>query len=237
MDADVEYLIETIEASFGVKFSESELHDDTRIDEVCCALTRRLGNETTNRCFSSMAFWRLRRALVETRGVPRNSVRPSTSLDYLIPEVHRRTVWRELGEKAGLQLPRLEYPRYRAAAIFLVSFVLSTMLAILVGDPWAPVAAVLGLPLVASLLIVASKPFANAFPAHSRTIGDAARTIGGLNYSKLAREFGPSRERERREALHYVIADVTGIEPSALITENPRLIDLVLANDGFRTQL
>ena len=39
------------------------------------------------------------------------------------------------------------------------------------------------------------------------------------------------------EALRYVIADITDIDPHALIGENPRLIDLVLANDGLRAQV
>jgi len=44
MDAHVAVLVEAIEESFGVKFNEGELTDNSRANEVCNALRLRLGD-------------------------------------------------------------------------------------------------------------------------------------------------------------------------------------------------
>ncbi len=237
MDADVTVLVEAIEESFGVKFNKGELTDNSRIDHVCSLLRLRLGDGVSDRCFTSAAFWRIRRALVEVLNVPRNSVTPSTALEYVVPTVGRRRTWRALSEAANLRLPGLEYPRHLGVGIFWAAFVSSTLIGVLGRRGWWTLAAIVAMPVTASLLFYALTPFANAFPANSQTLGDAARTVVGLNYGKLTKELGPSRELELLEALRYLISDVTGIEPHALIGENPRLVDLVLANDGLRAQV
>jgi hypothetical protein len=50
--------------------------------------------------------------------------------------------------------------------------------------------------------------------------------VAGLNHGKLVQEFGASTDRELREAVRYVIVDVTGAGPHWL-DENPRLVDVV----------
>jgi hypothetical protein len=237
MDADVAVLVEAIEESFGVKFNQGELTDDSRADEVCNVLRSRLGDGVSERCFTSVAFWRLRRALVNLLNVPRKSVTPSTALEYLIPANGRRRTWHALSDAAGLRLPKLEYPRRLGVAIFWAAFVPPMLIAVLGRGGWWILVAIVAMPITASMLFRALTPFAGAFPAHSQTVGSAARTVVGLNYSKLAQELGPSRERELLEAFRYVASDVTDIEPCALIGENPRLIDIVLANDGLRFQV
>ena len=146
--------------------------------------------------------------------VPRNSITPLTDLGYVIPEAHRRQTWRALSWTAGLRLPGLEYPRHLGIAILWTSFVPSVLLPILCGSGWWILAAIIGMPIAASALFFLLRPFAIALPAHSRILGEAAKAVVGLNYGKLVREFGSSRDRE-----------------------NPRLIDLVLANDGLRAQV
>jgi hypothetical protein len=237
MDADVAVLVEAIEESFGVKFNEGELTDNSRADEVCNVLRLRLGDGVSDQCFTSAAFWRLRRALVNVLSVPRKSVTPSTALEYLIPTHDRRRTWHALSNAAGLRLPRLEYSRRLGVGIFWAAFVPPMLIAVLGRGGWWILVAIVAMPITASLLFRALTPFANAFPAQSQTLGRAARTVVGLNYGKLAQELGPSRERELLEAFRYVISDVTDIEPCALLGENPRLIDLVLANDGLRVQV
>lgn len=95
---------------------------------------------------------------------------------------------------------------------------------------------VMGLIIVMVLFRVL-KSLATEFPAHSQTVGEAARTVVGLNYGRLAEECGPGRDVELEEALRYVLSDLSGIEPSTLIQENPSLSDIVLANDGLRAQV
>jgi hypothetical protein len=238
MDADVTVLLEAIENAFDIKFDTAELDDDSRIDDVCEAIRARFGDRTSDRCFASIVFWRLRQAVIEVLGAPRNSITPSTGVEYLIPAVLRRRVWRALSEAAGLKFPGLEYGHGLGVAIFWASFVVPPILLAIAGrSGWWIAASVIAMPITVSLLFWLLRPFAIAMPAHSQTLGNTARIVVGLNYGRLAREFGPSRDSELIAALRYVIADVTGISPHVLMAENPRLIDLVLANDGLRVQL
>jgi hypothetical protein len=74
--------------------------------------------------------------------------------------------------------------------------------------------------------------------AQSLTMGDLARAAVGLNYAKMAKELGGvSREKELREAIRQVVADLIDICPEILKDENPRLIDLTEANSGFRAEV
>jgi hypothetical protein len=238
MDADVTVLLEAIENSFDIKFERAELDDDSRIDDVCEAIRARFGDRTSDRCFASVVFWRLRQAVIEVLGAPRNSITSSTGVEYLIPAVQRRRIWRALSEAAGLKLPGLEYGHGPGVAIFWASFVVPPILLAIAGRSGCWIAAsVIAMPVTVTLLFWLLRPFAVAVPSHSQTLGDTARIVVGLNYGRLTREFGPSRESELIAALRYVIADVTGIHPSALMAENPTLIDLVQANDGLRAQV
>jgi len=237
MDADVEALVEAIESSFGVKFDRGELDNNSHVDDVCDALRSRLGDRTSACCFTSIAFWRLRRAFVDVLNVPRNSITPSTALECVIPEVHRRRTWRALSQAAGFRLPGLEYPEHIGTAIFLAAFILSLALAILCRGGWWSAVVLFTMPIASTSLFYLLRPSAILVPTHSATLGDFTKTVVGLNYGKLVQEFGPSRDRELLEALRYVIADVTDIEPRALAAENPQLIDLVRENDGLRMQV
>jgi hypothetical protein len=44
-------------------------------------------------------------------------------------------------------------------------------------------------------------------------------------------------DAEVLESIRYIVADLIDIDPHALVGENPRLIDLAIANDGFRAQV
>jgi hypothetical protein len=154
-----------------------------------------------------------------------------------MPEDRRRTTGRAVSGAAGLKLPGLEYPQHVGVAIVWASFIPSMLLPIIFRGGWWIAAAFIAMPVNATLLFNLLRPFAVAVPAHSRDFGDLAKTVAALNYGRLVQEFGSSREREFVEALRFVIADVTDIDPLALVEENPRLIDLVLANDGLRPQV
>lgn len=118
MDGDVEELVRAIEESFGVKFAPGEIDDYTRVDALLNALRSRLRPQGLTHCFTSLAFWRLRRACVDVLSVPRNAIRPSTTIASIISEASRRVQWRALSVSSGLRLPRLEYSQPINMALF-----------------------------------------------------------------------------------------------------------------------
>ena len=233
MDGDVKTLVEVIEDSFGVQF-ESEVTDETRLDDLCRIIASRIGPRSTNVCFSSIVFWRLRKACITVLGHSRSSIAPATPTELILPKAKRRQAWRALSESSDLRLPRLAYPDHLNAPILVFSLLVSMLIPVIGGGGWWLAAAVVAMPLAAQLAFLMLRPYADTLPAQCHTLRDLAKVAVALNYGKLVQEFGPSRGKELIEALGRLVADVTDIDPHALAEENPRLIDIVLANDGFR---
>ena len=234
MDGDVKCLIETVEESFGVKFNRDEVNDETRIEHLCRMMASQLRPTSSSVCFSSIVFWRLRRTLINVFGVTRSSITPSASTELMLPAAKRRHAWRALSEGSGLRLPRLEYPEHLNAPILITSVLLSIVIAIIGRGGWWLAAAVVAMPFAASLLFLLLRPFADILPAQCHTLGDLAKVAVGLNYGRIALKYGPSNEQQMANALRRLVADLIDIDPHALIDQDPRLIDIVLANDGFR---
>jgi len=249
MHGDVRSLIETIESAFGVRFEPGELGDDSHFEDLCRALLSRQGGTISHRCYTSIVFWRLRRALVEMLHVRKGSITPASAVDCLIPEgVVRRSHWRELSQASGLKLPGLEYScgiGFAVVAAAVISALSISAAANSVTPPgqWGALAIVVAFAAAMAvtanrLFFVLLKPLATSVPAACANFGDLAKTVAGLNYGSLSREFGPSRRRDLVEALGYAIADLIDVDPRALVStltaENPSLSDIAEANDGFR---
>jgi hypothetical protein len=220
-------VINGIETAFGVQFQDSEITDESTFDDVHNALVMRLGSETSDRCLTSIVFWRLRRALIQMLDLPKGAIKPSIAIETLIPPFHRRRTWSSMSEEVGLRLPGLEYPCWFTTVMLLISFAPSVAAILLSGTRfrWL-LPPILAVPLWATLVFRVGKPFATAVPKHSWTVGETARTIVGLNYAKLVQELGLSHPTELRSALRYVVTDITGVGPHSL-QENTRLLDFV----------
>jgi hypothetical protein len=237
MDGDVKVLVEALENAFDFKFVPGELTDESSLDEVYAVIRTHISNLHSDRCFTSIVYWRLRRGCGELFGVPRQSIAPWTATDLILPSAQRRRCWFDLSAAARVRLPGLEYSSGVGHTIWWGSLVPPTALAIVGhGGWWIPAAIVLWI-VTANLLFKFLKPLADVLPKNSSTFGDLAKTVVALNYGTLVCEFGSSREAEMLESVRYVIADLIDIDPHALIDENPRLIDLAIANDGFRAQV
>ncbi len=69
-------------------------------------------------------------------------------------------------------------------------------------------------------------------------MGELAKAVVGLNYGSLTQQLGGiSSEKDLHEAIRNAIADLIDIDPEILKRENPRLLDLAVANDGFRAEV
>jgi hypothetical protein len=232
VDAELQSLLETIERSFGVTFHAGELSDDSRLDDLYRAVRSHLGPRATDQCFTSIVFWRLRKACVQLFGVPKRSLAPWTALDLVLPSLHRRKAWHRLSEVSGLKLPALEFSQGLCLVVFAASFVPTVALAFATGNGWWIFATLFTGPVLSMLLLALLKPLAQSLPDQGLILGNTVKTAVGLNYGKLAVEFGPSRDSELAEAIRYVISDVTDVDPSEFREGNPRLLDLV--DDNWR---
>jgi hypothetical protein len=226
MDPDLAAVVKVIEESFGVEFNGGEIDRNSTLSDISAVLRARIGGPAPHGCFTSIVFWRLRRAFVEILGVPKRSIRSWTSVEELVRPSQRRRIWRAVGDAACLKVPGLEYGHVCASAIFWAAFIPFGLALLSRRSGWWVAASLAAFPIIIATLLRALKPFANSLPDHCLTVGDLARTVVGLNHAGLVRQFGPSAEREFRDALRYVVADVTGAEPESL-REYTRLSDLV----------
>lgn len=93
MDSDVEEVIKSIEAAFDVEFKEGEIGNYSTIEHVYNALYTRFDAPASDRCLTSIVFWRLRRAMMQVLELPKGSIKPSTEIQALIHQSDRRRTW------------------------------------------------------------------------------------------------------------------------------------------------
>ena len=237
MDGDVKILVEALENAFDIKFVPGELADESSLKQVYAAVRMRISHAHSDRCLTSIVFWRLRRACGELFAVPKQSIAPWSATELILPFAQRRKAWSALSAAARLRLPGLEYSNGVGHAIWWGSFVPSTALAIAGRGGWWILVALILWVVTANFLFRVLKRLADVLPTNSATFGGLAKTVVALNYGTLLRELGSSRDAELLESVRYILADLIGIDPHALKDENPRLIDVAIANDGFRAQV
>ncbi len=181
----------------------------------------------SERCLTSIVFWKLRQALVRVRGVSRRAIKPSTPIADLIPLPRRRAAWSAISRATGLRLPGLEYPSWLTYTILLASLALPVVFFAHQGRFrwWWALIILVAIPSMATLLSYAAKPLAEEIPTHCLTLGEMARTVLGLNYGKLTREYGSGNPTELRAALRYAVIDATGADPSSV--DSGTLLELV----------
>lgn len=233
MDPDVESLVEGIESAFGVQLNRKEVSDETTVLALQEAVVAALDMTATHRCWSSIVFWRFRRALTEDLALPKSEVLPSVFLDDLIPPSVRRATWKRLAARLSLKLPCLEYADGFHQLFFAIAFV-PLLWGLVTHRGWWCLLLAVSAPIIATGLLRIAAPFATEFPANAQTVRDVVRTIVGLNYSALQAQLGPAHEREIRDSIKRLIMDLTGAEYHWLSDTETSLLALVEATGGFR---
>jgi hypothetical protein len=110
MGLDVVELVLAVEDGFQIHIEDEEAGRVSTVGDLHDLVTSKLAGGGSKRCFTSAAFYRTRRGIVDALGVNRREIRPSTNLEKLFPEDTRRTRWHEMQEVIGLNLPPLAYP-------------------------------------------------------------------------------------------------------------------------------
>lgn len=127
MGLDTVELLLAVEDSFDVRIRHEEAAELESLSALVDHLARRLPCAQEATCLTQTAFYRLRRALMESTGVERSALRPTSRLGLYLPQSRRRTLWASLAESTGLDVPDLRYTR--AACTVGVSLTLALTLA------------------------------------------------------------------------------------------------------------
>lgn len=226
MGLDGVELIMAIEDGFQIHIKDEEASQVSTVGDLYDLVTSKLtGGSTSKRCFTSAAFYRTRRGIVDVLGIQRREIRPSTELELIFPEVTRRETWQSVQERIQLKLPPLGYPGSTAVTFTVAGLVAGIFTAVSVHAGFAGLAlgALAGL-IVGGAALRFAPGCAVAFPRGQATVGDLARDVLAANYAQFSAEIGGWNEREVWETLCRIIAEQTGVERD-LITREAAIVD------------
>lgn len=225
MGLDIVELVLAVEDGFQIHIEDEEASRVSTVGDLHYLVTSKLAGGGSKRCFTSAAFYRTRRGIVDALGVNRREIRPSTNLEALFPEDTRRTRWHAMQKVIGLKLPPLVFPGSTVLTFTVTGLLLGIATAVSAhsGVPAIALAAFVGLIVGGSALRL-SPGSAIAIPNREQTVGDLARDILALNPAQFASEVGGWNELEVWETLCRIIVNQTGVKRS-VITREALIVD------------
>lgn len=201
-------LVMEVEETFGFSIPDE---DAAALDTVGKLYDYVMANRFAGRppgCLTSIAFYKLRRALISVLGIGRNDVQLSSCLTAIIP-THRRRRWLELHKAMGLRLPELVRPRWVTAVAIAVGCALVIDAATIIGI----VLAFWIIWPVAFALYFVTEPLAVVFPRECATVGGLTEAILRKNYGAISDECQRSNAEDVWRTLRDLIAEQLGIRP------------------------
>jgi hypothetical protein len=185
-------LVMAVEEKFGLVIPDAEAEKITTMGQLYHYVMARVARGQPQVCVTSAAFYRLRRALGEVCGVPRERVRLGARLEDLIPLDDRPRAWRELRARlSNLHLPPLRRPAWLVRwleAASMVPLLLAVLCTIILGTLLrqtpagafvavfgllaCPVVGIAGIVLVCRVACRRTEKYAVHIPAACATVRD-----------------------------------------------------------------
>ena len=114
MGLDLVEIILAVEDKLQIDISDEEASEAVTVGMLHELIVGKVPVQDSQRCLTSTALYRVRRALVEVLGLARRQVRPDTRLDTrldtLLPVDRRRERWARIQTAMQLQAPDLRHP-------------------------------------------------------------------------------------------------------------------------------
>ena len=227
MGLDAVELILAVEDAFQIHIPDEEASTVSTVGDLHALVISKLRGQDSKRCLTSAAFYRVRRGMIETLGLTRRQIRPSTPLDAVLPLSGRRQTWYRIQETTKLKLPPLRHPPLLQASLLSLGAAITVApgLYARIAPEWFLLLAFLGL-IVGSLFIRLSPSLATALPKHSLTVGSLSRDVLAINHAQLSAELGAWNKQDVWECLGRLIADRTGINPTRIKRDSRLFADL-----------
>jgi hypothetical protein len=238
---DTVELIMRIEEDFSIDLPDWELSSVRTVGDLYALVLRHL--DTTSACLSSKAFYRTRSAMVDALNLSRRSIRPSTSLEPLLPTESRIQRWNEIGTAIDLNFPRLRHSRGAKSLFLKLSFAIAT--SAVIGSwtlinlrGWHPGASIFSIvPAILIWIVVfgvsdglmtkCMLPLASELPVE--TTGDLASMVLTMNYAAFAPASDGIQPLSREyvwERLVHHFTEQLQLEPEDIVPEASIAVDL-----------
>jgi len=205
-------LLRTIEASFGVMFSEDELVDAKTIGELAECISRKMQRPLSEKCLSALVFYQVRRTLISSFGISRAKITPETPLRELMPWKDRKRRWHEIQKQLRFVLPELRWSLWLVALSLVIVGAVFTLpslgwerLVSFAGSA-SGLFTFFGAICAWVLLLKLLAPFARTLPRSCETFGDFVKLLLARNYAQIASMHGGSSVREVLLVLRQLVA-------------------------------
>jgi hypothetical protein len=203
-----------VEETFGIAITDEEAAAPRTIGDLYDLVLRKVKHVPPDQCHTAKIFYRLRRGLIKVTECRRETIRPDTPLENILPAAKRRSCWPRLGMATGLEMPHLCRPAWLRALLIATVLVLAGLVAVRVrGFPFPLAAAALCVLVPAAVLL--SRPLATVVPGCT-TVGDLARALLAAYFRTLPPNSRIAGEKEIWNMLVHIIAEEIGIEESGL---------------------
>ena len=205
-DGDDIDLLRGLEQCFGYRLSDGEAADCRTVADVYKILQTHFSSAVgeARSCASAMAFYRMRRTLVEL-GAP-TDLRPTTMLSE-IPMKSPKSLLREMSARTGLRFPWAAITKVGqlGRTILIIGLLSSVPVSGIYPGGWPlPVLLItLGLMLV--------RVDAGCLPPGVQTVGDLAHKVAGLNFGKMVAQGAAPRNTYVWDALVEVLSEHSGL--------------------------
>jgi acyl carrier protein len=214
MGLDALELVIEAEECFGIKITDEEASEIITVGDLYECVMSRLPAVESRRCLSAATFYRLRRGLIAGFGGERGSIRPSSSMDQIVPERGRRAAWRDLAGGLGWRLPELARPAWMRAAGW--GLTLAWLIAMAAAS-WCldgiatAVAFLWGLILIVAAYKVTT-PFATRFEPKVMTVRGTVEACLQSNYGLIVEHEDAWNRREVWVILRDLIVEQLGVK-------------------------
>jgi hypothetical protein len=193
-------VVMAVEEKFGITMRDEEAEKIGTMGQLHDFVLARVARGQAQVCVTSAAFYRLRRALGEVCGAPRERVRLRARLEDLVPLQDRNRHWQELQARlSNLHLPPLRRPAWMvkwidaasAVPLFLTVLCAIVTIAVLAQTPAAPlvvILAVLGCPVVGFLgMVLVCRAACRRTERYAVQIPPACATVRDMVYILVSR--------------------------------------------------
>lgn len=105
---DINDLLPKIETSFRIKFDKSDKIHVKTFGELCDVIINKIEGNHVNDCTTQQAFYKIRKAIINTLQCDRDAVKPGSQLANMFPRVNRRKQVQQLETALGCKIHILE---------------------------------------------------------------------------------------------------------------------------------
>lgn len=225
MGLDAVELLITVEEAFGIRIEDGEASGVTTVGGLHSLVVGKLAGRAPRGCFSSAAFYALRRSLIGLFDVPRETVTLQQRMADLVPATDRWAHWDRLGQSLGLRLPATHPPAGPLWATIWVGCGLITSCYLGVVDAlylksvhvpeYATLALLIGVALWAFVLARITAPI--ELPANCLTVRDTVATMLRLNYGAISPEGHQWTEAQVWERLQALVVEQLSVKPDEVV--------------------